>query len=102
MLGLDVTSNPNGNNVTLQLFSSSGSLGSYLVSNAQGSGTFIGFFSTDPILSVQLSGSADYFGVDNIAFAAVPEPNQAALLALGVALAGWRRLLRICLWSGRN
>ena len=93
-LGLDVTSNPDGHNVTLELFSSSGSLGSYVVSNAQGSGTFIGFFSPDPILSVQLTGSADFYGVDNIAFNAVPEPYPAALLTLGLVLVRRRCLLR--------
>jgi hypothetical protein len=97
-LGLDVTSNPDGHNVTLELFSSSGSLGSFVVSNAQGSGTFIGFFSSDPILSVQLTGSADFYGVDNIAFNPVPEPNQVALFMLGLIIAR-RRWLRRLRWN---
>jgi hypothetical protein len=77
-IGLDVTSNPNGNSVTVTALSGVTILGSFLVANAQGAGTFFGISSdAQPITQLQFT-NGNFYGVDNIALA-VPEP--AALIA---------------------
>jgi hypothetical protein len=87
--GLDLTSNPDGNNLTLNLFDGATLLGTFTVNNVQGAGTFFGASATEPITSVTIA-DGNFFGVDNIAFgspAAVPEPGSIALLT-GMGLFG--------------
>lgn len=92
--GLDLTSTPNGNNVTLSLFSGTANLGSFTVNNVQGAGTFFGASSASaPITSVTLTSLSNFFGVDNIAFPAtpsadIPEPGTLALLLAGTLTTG--------------
>ena len=88
----DLTSNPDGNDITVNLFSGASNLGSFLVNDVVGSGTFFGGFSdTDSITRIELSG-ANFFGVDNIRFAAVPEPSSFLLLiGLGATICRARR-----------
>lgn len=86
-LAMDVTSNPEGRQVTVELFSGASLLGSYEVVGS-GAGTFFGVDSNaGPITRVTMTG-ANFFGVDNVAFA-VPAPGAAGLLPL--ALLGSRR-----------
>lgn len=89
--GLDLTSNPNGNTVTVTLFSGATNLGSFDVLNVQGSGTFFGAFNdnlSQPITRVELGGTVNFFGIDNVAFgpasAMVPEPSSLVLAVIGV------------------
>lgn len=91
--GLDLTSNPNGNTVMLTLFSGTTSLGTFTVTNVQGSGTFFGAFNDDlgqPITRLELNSAMNFFGLDNVAFGpaggggAVPEPSSLLLGAFGV------------------
>jgi len=88
---LDVTGNPAGTLVDVEVFDANGSLGLFQVSGT-GAGTFIGFASTTSVTRVTLTGvdSNDFFGVDNIAF--IPAPGSAGLLGLaGLAAARRRR-----------
>ena len=86
---LDVTGNPAGTLVDVEVFDANGSLGVFQVSGT-GAGTFIGFSSTTAVTRVTLTGVAsnDFFGVDNIAF--IPAPGAAGLLA-AAGLAATRR-----------
>ena len=87
--GLDLTSNPDGNTVTLELFSGAKDLGGITVQNVKGAGTFIGAFEDDlsmPITRVELNSPGNFFGFDNVEFgpASVPEPTSLALGAIGI------------------
>jgi len=92
---VDLTSNPSGNNLDVELFSGATSLGVSTVNNVQGSGTFFGALSdAGPITRVTVQSQGDWFGVDNIALAdVIPEPATLSLLGLG-ALALLRRRKR--------
>lgn len=81
----DLTSNPSGLDLDLELFSGATSLGVYTVNNVQGSGTFFGALSdASPITRVTVQSQGYYFGVDDIALAdRIPEPATLSLLALG-------------------
>jgi hypothetical protein len=86
-IALDVTSNPNGNSITIAAFSGVTPLGTFVVANAQGSGTFFGISSnTQPITQLRLTDGS-FYGVDNVAIA-VPEPAAGALAALLLAAVG--------------
>lgn len=100
--GLDLTSNPNGRTVTVNAFSGASLVGSFQVVNVQGAGTFFGLFDDAGVITrLELTGSADFFGVDNIAFSSmppvaptVPEPTSlvlAGFAGLGMAAGAWRR-----------
>ena len=87
--GLDLTSNPDGNTVHLELFSGAKDLGGITVNNVKGAGTFIGAFEDDlsmPITRVELNSPGNFFGFDNVEFgpASVPEPTSLALGAIGI------------------
>jgi len=88
----DLTSNPDGNDITVDLFSGASNVGSFLVDDVVGSGTFFGGFSdADSITRIELSGGS-FFGVDNIRFAAVPEPSSFLLLiGIGATICRARR-----------
>lgn len=86
-IGLDLTSNPNGNSVTVTAFSGATNLGSFVVPNVQGSGTFFGISNnTGPITHLDFSSALNYFGMDNVAISAVPEPAAAIVIPLIGAL----------------
>ena len=87
---LDLTSNPNGNDLTVNVFSGISNLGSTLVINVQGTGTFLGMRSDTEVITHITISNGNYFGVDDIAFA-VPEPTAVALTGIGVALMTLRR-----------
>ncbi|MEL6497053.1 MAG: hypothetical protein AAF937_07585 [Planctomycetota bacterium] len=88
--GFDVTGNPDGTPVTVDIFSGADLLDTVDV-NGTGVGTFVGFDAgSDIITSVTLSSGSVFFGVDNVAFA-VPTPGSAAVLGLGALAAARRR-----------
>ncbi len=88
-VAFDVTSNPNGNTVNIELFNGAVSLGNYAVVGS-GGGTFFGAFSDSDVITHATLSNGAYFGIDNVAFA-VPAPGAAALLGLGGLFATRRR-----------
>src|SRR6185503_16108179 len=80
-VAFDLTSNPSGNNVTVQLFNGAASLGSFVINNVQGSGTFFGASSNSDVITKITLSNGNFFGIDNIAFA-IPEPTTIGLLVL--------------------
>lgn len=93
---LDLTSNPDGNNVTVTAFSGADDLGSTVVNNVLGAGTFFGLMSTSGLITSVTLSNGNFFGVDNIAFGtvAVPEPSALALFAAGLVVVAHRRRAR--------
>lgn len=52
--------------------------------------TFLGFVSSNPLTSVQLSGGAEHWPTaNNLTPAALPEPDTYAMLLLGLFAMGW-------------